>query len=61
MAGRRAVPAEMDDDASGHGPRSPRRLDRIRDGQEAAVAETTVDDVLAELAALEDPMARAVN
>jgi 3-methyladenine DNA glycosylase AlkD len=37
------------------------QLDHTRDGQEAEVAETTVAQVMAELAALEDPKARAVN
>jgi 3-methyladenine DNA glycosylase AlkD len=38
-----------------------RRLNLTCDGQEAEVAETTVAEVMAELAALEDPKARKVN
>jgi 3-methyladenine DNA glycosylase AlkD len=38
-----------------------RRLNLTRDGQEAEVAETAVAEVMAELAALEDPKARKVN
>jgi 3-methyladenine DNA glycosylase AlkD len=38
-----------------------RRLNLTRDGQEAEVAKTAVAEVMAELAALEDPKARKVN
>jgi 3-methyladenine DNA glycosylase AlkD len=39
----------------------PTRLNLTRDGQEAEVAETTVAEVMAELAAIEDPRMREVN
>jgi 3-methyladenine DNA glycosylase AlkD len=40
---------------------TPNRLHRTRDGQEAAVPDTMLAELMAELAALEDPRARAVN
>ncbi len=44
-----------------HRPRFPSYADSRTDGEEAAVTETALAEVMAELASLEDPGARAVN